>query len=66
MSLHPDHESYRVELYKMENCMLLAMLNYEHDNPKRGEYYINLAQQYFTRTAEDARGRLPTLQRETA
>ncbi len=64
--LHPKHEEYRVELYKMENCMLLAMLNYEANNPKRGEYYLDLAKQYFTRTAEDARKRLPTLQGSAA
>jgi hypothetical protein len=47
--------SWQREVGIMDHCLTLAMLNYEEGKDRRGEYYIDLAGQYYSELIKKAR-----------
>ena len=55
MNLIDEHKKWQRQVGIMDHCLTLAMLNYGEGEPKRGEYYIDLAGQYYSELVEKAR-----------
>jgi hypothetical protein len=55
MYLNDGHKAWQRQVGIMDHCLTLAMLNYEEGKKQRGEYYIDLAGQYYSELVEKAR-----------
>lgn len=64
--MNDGHKAWQRQVGIMDHCLTLAMLNYEEGQERRGEYYIDLAQQYYTELVEKARSGNTLAGRKTA
>jgi hypothetical protein len=46
---------YKRQLGVLEHCLLLGRLYYDEGKSNRGEYYLDLAKQYYQEIVEEAR-----------
>jgi hypothetical protein len=51
-----DYKAYDRKVMILNHCLTLTRLYHEQGKAKRGEYYADLANQYYTEVLELARG----------
>ncbi len=66
MSLNDGHKAWQRQVGIMDHCLTLAMLNYEDGKQQRGEYYIDLAGQYYSELIKKARSGHTLAERKAA
>jgi len=66
MHLNDGHKSWQRQVGIMDSCLTLAMLNYEEGKKQRGEYYIDLAGQYYSELVKKARSGNTLAERKAA
>jgi hypothetical protein len=54
-TMSTSRTEYKRQLGVLEHCLLLGRLYYDEGKSNQGEYYLNLAKQYYQEIVEEAR-----------